>query len=198
MIKVFSRRALLGAFTLSLAFGSGVAQASPATDFVNSFGSKLLNIVNSSQSLEAKQQAVLPLLQSNVDIQGIARYCLGRYWRTATPEQRQKYVGLFSQVLMNTVTGQIGNYQGVKFHVTGSVQTPDGERVDTVIDRPNQPTVTLQLIVNGQPPKIIDMYGEGASLRMNQRGDYSSYLAHHGGNVDSLISALERQVNGHH
>ena len=56
----------------------------------------------------------------------------------------------------------------------------------------------MQLIIGGNPPKVVDMYGEGASLRMNQRGDYSSYLARHGGDVGALNSALERQLSNHH
>ncbi|MBS1036313.1 MULTISPECIES: phospholipid-binding protein MlaC [Gluconobacter] len=198
MLKAFSRRALLGAFAAALTFGAGVAHANPAIDFVNSFGGQLVSIVNSGKPLGEKKREVLPLLQSNVDIQGIARYCLGRYWRTATPAQQQKYLQLFDQVLVNTITDQIGNYQGVSFRVTGTSSTPDGERVNALIDRPGQPEVNMQLIIGGNPPKVVDMYGEGASLRMNQRGDYSSYLARHGGDVGALNSALERQLSNHH
>jgi phospholipid transport system substrate-binding protein len=35
---------------------------------------------------------------------------------------------------------------------------------------------------------------EGTSLRLTQRSDYSSYLSHNGNNVDTLISAMRRQV----
>ncbi|KXV24071.1 MlaC/ttg2D family ABC transporter substrate-binding protein [Gluconobacter japonicus] len=198
MLKALSRRALFGALAVTLTFGAGVAHANPATDFVNSFGGQLVSIVNSSKPLAEKKREVLPLLQSNVDIQGIARYCLGRYWRTATPAQQQKYLQLFDQVLVNTITDQIGNYQGVSFRVTGSTPTPDGERVNALIDRPGQPEVNMQLIIGGNPSKVVDMYGEGASLRMNQRGDYSSYLSRHGGDVGALNTALEHQLNNHH
>ncbi|MBS1062571.1 MlaC/ttg2D family ABC transporter substrate-binding protein [Gluconobacter wancherniae] len=197
MANAFSRRVALGAFA-ALTLGTGVAHASPATDFVTSFGNKLVAVVNSSTPLDQKKKEVLPLLQQNVDVSGIGRYCLGRYWKTATPEQQQKYLSLFDQVLVNTITDQIGNYQGVHFRVTGSSVTPDGERVTALIDRPGQPEVNMQLIVAGSPLKVVDMYGEGASLRMNQRGDYSSYLSRHGGDVNALNSALARQINNHH
>ncbi|QDH24899.1 ABC transporter substrate-binding protein [Neokomagataea tanensis] len=197
MFKALSRRTLLGLAAVT-ALSTGAAHASPATDFVNNFGSKLVGIVNSGQSLDAKKQQVLPLLQQNLDIEGIGRYCLGRYWHTATPAQQQKYISLFDQVLVNTVTDQIGNYQGVSFHIVSSTPTPDGERVKALIDRPGQPEVNMQLIISGNPPKVVDMFGEGASLRMNQRGDYSSYLSRHGGDVDALNTALERQLAHHH
>ncbi|MEW9274003.1 MlaC/ttg2D family ABC transporter substrate-binding protein [Gluconobacter oxydans] len=196
MFNVFSRRTVLGA-VVSLAVATGGAHASTATDFVNSFGGRLAAVVNSGKSLDEKKKEVLPLLQENVDITGIGRYCLGKYWRTATPAQRDKYISLFDQVLVNTITDQIGNYQGVSFRVTTTSTTPEGERVNALIDRPGQPEVNMQLIIGGNPPKVVDMYGEGASLRMNQRGDYSSYLARHNGDVDALNAALERQLNHH-
>lgn len=196
MLNVFSRRTVLGA-VVSLAVATGAARASTATDFVNSFGGRLAGVINSGKSLDEKKKEVLPLLKENVDITGIGRYCLGKYWRTATPAQRDKYISLFDQVLVNTITDQIGNYKGVSFRITSSTTTPDGERVNALIDRPDQPEVNMQLVIGGNPPKVVDMYGEGASLRMNQRGDYSSYLARHNGDVDVLIAALERQINNH-
>ncbi|EHH67864.1 MlaC/ttg2D family ABC transporter substrate-binding protein [Gluconobacter morbifer] len=197
MFNVFSRRTILGVFAAALMAGTGVAHANTATDFVNSFGTKLATIINSSKPLEEKRREVLPLLQQNVDIAGIGRYCLGKYWRSATEEQKNKYLSLFDQVLLNTVTDQIGNYQGVSFRVTGSTPTPDGERVTALIDRPGQQEVNMQLVIGGNPSKVVDMYGEGASLRLSQRGDYSSYLAHHGGDVNALNVALEHQLSHH-
>lgn len=54
----------------------------------------------------------------------------------------------------------------------------------------------MQWIVNNSP-KVVDVIGEGASLRLTQRQDYSSYIARNGGNVDALISALKRQIAHH-
>jgi len=196
MFNVFSRRTILGA-VVSLAVATGAAHANPATDFVNSFGGRLAGVVNSKEPLEQKKKEVLPLLKENVDIAGIGRYCLGKYWRTATQAQRDKYLSLFDQVLVNTITDQIGSYQGVSFRVTSTTTTPEGERVNALIDRPGQPEVNMQLVIGGNPPKVMDMYGEGASLRMNQRSDYSSYLARHNGDVDALNAALERQLSAH-
>lgn len=197
MFTVLSRRTLFGFVTVAL-LGTGGTMASPATDFVSNFGQRLVAIVNSDQPLTEKKKQVLPLLQENLDIPGIGRYCLGRYWRSATPDQQKKYLSLFDQVLVNTITDHIGNYQGVHFHISGSAPTADGERVNAIIDRPGQPEVNMQLVIAGTPPKVIDMFGEGASLRMNQRGDYSSYLSRHGGDLDALNTALAHQLSHHH
>lgn len=198
-----TRRRVLGLATaaaMSLGLGvTGSARADQASDFVSSFGGKLVAIVNSNASLDKKKQEVLPLLQENLDTAAIGKFCLGRYWRTASPEQQQRYLTLFDHVLVNAITDKIGDYQGVSFRVTGTSQSPTGELVSAQISRPGQPTADMQLlVVQSNGPKVVDMIGEGASLRLTQRQDYSSYLARNGGNVDTLNNALQRQLDHHH
>ena len=43
--------------------------------------------------------------------------------------------------------------------------------------------------------KIIDVIAEGTSLRLTQRSDYSSYLAHNNNSVQALINALKQQAS---
>lgn len=185
--------ALVSAATLSPAL------ADDSKGFVTDFGGKLVDIINSDRSLTEKKHEVLPLLQSNVDIATIGKFCLGRYWRTASPDQQAQYLKLFHQVLVNAVTDKLGDYRGVSFRVNGAQTNPDGDLVTAQIMRPGQPTVEMGLLVahNGRM-KIVDLIGEGTSLRLTQRQDYSSYLARNGGNIAVLIGALERQISHHH
>ena len=139
-----------------------------------------------------------PVVQKNVDIALIGKFCLGRYWHLATAEQRKRYLDLFHKVLVNAVTDKIGDYQGVKVNVVGSSDTPNGELVQAQIMRPNEPAADIQLLVSHDDNmRVIDLIGEGTSMRLTQRQDYSSYLARNGGNIDTLIDALERQISRH-
>lgn len=194
MLPRLSRRTVLAAMS-TLGLLPSLAFASPATDFVGSFGAQLTKILDSSDSLEKKREEILPLLKKNVDIEGIGRYCLGRYWHLATPSQRERYLALFDQVLLYAVTVQVGNYQNVSLKITGDIASPAGEKVNILISRPKQPDVTMTVVVNGNPPRVIDLYGEGASMRLTQRSDYTAYLSRHGDNVEVLIKALADQVS---
>ncbi|GAB6967559.1 ABC transporter substrate-binding protein [Komagataeibacter kakiaceti JCM 25156] len=171
-----------------------------ARSFVSMFGNKLVNIVNSDLSLEKKKQDILPLLNEYVDVDAIARFCLGRYWRTATPEQQARYLKLFHDVLVNAITDKIGDYRGVTFVVGTSAPAGDDTAVSTVINRPGQPGADTQWIISTSSgsPKVVDVVGEGASLRLTQRQDYGSFIARNGGNVDVLLHALEKQIANHH
>ena len=111
------------------------AQESRDTAFVRQLSEKMIAIINGPGSMAEKRQQILPLIDQNVDVDGIARFCLGRYWRTATPEQQQKFLALFHHVLLNSITGKLGEYQGV--HISTGASTPRGNgltAVSTVID----------------------------------------------------------------
>jgi phospholipid transport system substrate-binding protein len=172
------------------------AQGVDAIAFVRQTGDALVRVVNSTAPDPAKRQDLQQIVDRTVDVEGIARFALGRFWRTATPQQQQEYIHLFHEVLLNSITGKLGEYKGVQFSVGRTVPHEGGIAVQTTIVRPNSgPTDVQWLIVdvNGQP-KIEDVIAEGTSLRLTQRSDYISYLQHNGNSVQALINALRQQL----
>ena len=167
------------------------------TAFLQSLGDRLTAIVNSSGSTAEKKAAVLPILSHDVDVDAIGRFCLGRFWRVATPAQQQQYLTLFHQVLVNSITGKLGDYRGVSISVGQATAENGDSLVSTVITRPGQAPVNVQWKISDASgsPRVIDIVAEGVSLSINERDDYASYLAHHGNNVQTLIDALTRQVS---
>lgn len=195
---MLSRRATF-ALTASLLPGLARAQgADGATAFVTLFGNRLMTIINGPGSYEEKKQHLSPLIEQDVDIDGIARFCLGRFVRQATPAQQQEYTQLFRQVLLNNIFGKLGEFQGVTFRMTSTVPTGEGAAVGTLIQRPSQRANKVEWIVSeatGQP-KIIDVKAEGTSLRLTQRNDYTSYLTRNGDSVGALLTAMRGQLAG--
>ena len=187
---------MLAPFGLTLVSSARAQSAAADTEFVRTLGTKLTSVVNGSGGAADKKAQVLPLLNQDVDVDGIGRFCLGRFWRTATPTQQTRYLTLFHQVLVNSITGHLGDYKGVSIAV-GQATAEDGKStVPTVITRPGQATANVQWVVSDASgsPKVVDVVAEGVSLSITQRNDYSSYLAHNGNNVDALLNALTRQV----
>jgi phospholipid transport system substrate-binding protein len=203
MSKPFTRRQFgAGAAAVPLliaAFGTparaGVAD--PAM-FVKQFADKLVAIVNGPGDTAAKRGALQPVIDQDVDVAAIARFCLARFWNMASPEQQQKYVTVFHQVLMNAISSHLGEYQGVSFSFGAT--RPEGESsvVATVVTRPNAPPANIGWVVStaSGAPKVVDVLAEGTSMRLEQRADYTSYLSRHNSDIDALIAALQRQVGG--
>jgi len=168
-----------------------------ASAFVKSTGDRLVAIVNGPGTAASKRAAMTQILNADVDVDGIGRFCLGRFWRQATPEQQKQYLALFHEVLVTNITSKLGEYQGVTFTM-GRARPQDEEAVvSTTVVRPNNPPTAVDWIIANPTttPKIIDVVAEGTSLRLTQRQDYASYLTHNNNNVDALIAAMKNQVS---
>ena len=59
-----------------------------AAAFVKSTGDRLVAIVNGPGSAVSKRAAMTQVLDADVDVDGIGKFCLGRFWRQATPQQQ--------------------------------------------------------------------------------------------------------------
>jgi phospholipid transport system substrate-binding protein len=194
-----SRRLLLSASAAWLAVGAAAHAQSgtdQATAFVKATGAKLVAVVNGPGSAQQKRQQLTQIIDGAVDVDGVARFCLGRYWHQASPDQQKRYLALFHEVLVTNITSKLGEYQGVKFTIGRSMPDGDNTKVDTTVDRPNNPPTAVQWLISNPTsnPKIVDVVAEGTSLRLTQRSDYASYLSHNSNNIDALISAMHQQV----
>jgi len=181
------------ALPVSRVFAQAVEKASA---FVQQTGDKLVGIVNGAQSAVDKRRALTQILEVAVDVDGIARFCLGRFWRQATPDQQKRYLAAFHEVLVTNISSKLGEYKGVKMTVQHARPQDDEAIVTTVVERPNNPPTNVDWVIE-QPaaaPRIIDVIAEGTSLRLTQRQDYASYLTRNNNNVDALIEAMKQKT----
>jgi phospholipid transport system substrate-binding protein len=167
-----------------------------ASAFIKNVGDQLVGVVNGSEGEREKRAKLTAIIDNAVDVDGVAKFCLGRYWRTASADQQRRYMELFHQVLVNNITAKIGDYRGVRFQMGRTQQRDENAVVSTVVERPNNAPTNVDWVVSnpGSDPKIIDVIAEGTSLRLTQRQDYASYLSHNNDNIDALINAMRQQV----
>jgi phospholipid transport system substrate-binding protein len=173
------------------------AQSGPqAVDFVKSTSDRLVEIVNNPVSSQEKRRRLQAVIDATVDVDDIARFCLGRFWRIATPDQRTQYMTLFHDLLLTEIAGHFGEYQGV--HVTmGLARTSeDTEIVITMVERPEAPATQVDWVVatNTGSPKIVDLLAEGTSLRLTQSADFTAYLARHQYNIHELVDGMRQRL----
>jgi len=171
--------------------------AGGASAFVKSIGERLVAVVNGPGSNREKREKLAQIVNSDVDVDGVARFCLGRFWRNASPEQQQSYTQLFHHVLVNNITAKVGEYQGVRFTMGRTQKRDENEVVSTIVERPNSPPINVEWIISNASgaPKVVDVIAEGTSLRLTQRSDYASYLSHNNNSIDALINAMRQQVD---
>ena len=191
---------MFGAATLAAIAGPSTVRAQSTADaasFVKATGGQLVQTVNGSGSTEQKAQEMARIIDTRVDVNGIARFCLGRFWQVATPEQQKQYLDLFHRVLVRSIDSKIGEYKGVSFNVGRTVSREGGQLVSTIITRPGQAPADVDWLIKqvDGSPKIIDVIAEGTSLRLTQRSDYSSFIVHNNESVQALLDAMKKQVS---
>lgn len=198
---MLTRRLMLSLpLAAALAGGAGSARADQldqASGFIQQTGNELTAIINGTAATAQKQDQLQSVVNRVVDVDGVARFCLGRFWRTASSAQQGAYLGLFRHVLMLSLTSKLGDYQGVSFVLGKPAAREGGVLVATTINRPNAPASKVDWLVgtDSGSPKIIDVVAEGVSMRQTQRSDYLSFLSQHGNNVQALIDAMKQQVS---
>ncbi len=165
---------------------------------MQSFGDRLVAVVNGDGSLSGEGAArCARLIDSAVDVDAIARFCLGRFVSAATPQQVAEFTRLFHAVLVDNITTKIGDYRGVTFRMADLLRARErGLRGHDRAAAERRPDNVRWVVSSASgSPKIVDVVAEGTSLRLTQRSDYSSFLGRNGNSLDSLIAAMRRQVS---
>ena len=167
-----------------------------ASAFVKQMGDRLTAVVNGPGGLAEKRRALAQILDGAVDVDGVAKFCLGRFWRTASAEQQARYLAAFRDVLTANISSRLGEYKGVRLTVVRGRPQEQDALVTTTVERPNSPPTAVDWLI-GQPaanPKIIDVVAEGTSLRLTQRQDYAAFLSRNNNEVGALIAAMQQQA----
>jgi phospholipid transport system substrate-binding protein len=196
------RRLFLGT-VLALAATAGSdaraqgADPARAAQFIQSAGQELVAALNSNAPVAQRRQQVAAILRRVVDIEGVGRFILGRWWRQASPAEQQEYMRLFEETLIRNLSARFGEYQGVRFSLGRSQQrTEDDVLVSTIVERPNMQPFGLDWRVSdvGGQPRVVDVIAEGTSLRLTQRSEYSAVIQRNNGQVSALLAAMRNQI----
>ncbi len=196
---MITRRLLVAAPALlgiaALAPPARAADPDAAASFVDTMLRELLAIANGSGTLEAKRAALAKVVDARVNVEAVARFCLGRFWRTASAPQQAEFTQLFRRWLIRSVTEKVGEYQGVTYTMGKAARREADVAVSTIVNRPGNAPNKVDWVVDAEgPPRVIDVIAEGTSLRLTQRSDYAAFMSRNGNNVQALIDALKQQA----
>ncbi len=149
----------------------------------------------SDVSLEKREVILADILSRGFDLPLIARFVLGRYWRRATPEQRDSYVELFGQFVIKSYSRRLGGFAGSSFDIVSA--EPIGKSdflVTTILQRKSGPSfkVGWRVRLIDDKHKIIDVMVEGISMAVTQRQEFAAVLKRDG--VERLLQILSAKV----
>jgi phospholipid transport system substrate-binding protein len=199
-IAMLNRRSVFAAFAALMIAALPLFPASAAKgadDFIRNMGQKAIHSLTGAD-LSDKERAdrFRQILDRSFDMPTIARFTLGRYWRVATKEQKQEYVKLFEEFVIQAYAARFKEYKNEGFTVSGVRDINEREKlVTSEIVRPGQPPVAVHWRVRGNGEfKIIDVMVEGISMSVTQRDEFASVISSNGGKIEGLLSALRRKT----
>jgi phospholipid transport system substrate-binding protein len=194
--------AIGGTFTaLAVAPHEAHAQASrdaQAEQFVAVQAQRIVSILDDhTTSPGDRTRAFRAVVDQIADVPRITTFVLGKYARTITPAQMQRFAPVFRAYEQSVYETQLSNFNGKTVKVTGSVVRKPGDViVNTIIGGPGykQPlAVSWRVLGGGGSWKVVDVQASGVWLAITQQQDFVSTIDNNGGNIDALISQLQRQ-----
>jgi len=173
------------------------ATGKQAQAFIKELGNTAISfLARRNLSDSQKRNEFDKLLNKNFDMNTVARFAMGRYWRSASAAQKSEYLKLFPEMVIDVYSARFSEYNGETFKVTS--YRADGKSDFLVNSLVSGVSGGSALKIdwrvrnkNGQM-KVIDVIVEGVSMTLTQRSDFASIIQRGGGDVEALLKHLRK------
>ena len=188
---------LASALLLSVA---GMARAETAPEeLVRATADQILAEIKANRDVYAKDYAKLYKMADekvllHFDFRRMSQWVLGRFWREATPEQRERFTSEFRDLLVGTYSQALLNYTDQKIVYLPVQRKPDDTEVTVkteVKQTGGQPNIPIHYSFYKNKDgawKVYDITIEGVSLVTNYRSVYATKIREKG--MDALIAEI--------
>jgi len=133
----------------------------------------------------------------HVDLQSFSKLVLGKYWRKATAEQRQRFLTQFHALILRTYATAVTTYTGIELEYLPMREESreNFATVRTIIPRSGGEgaKVNFRLHCRNNVWKLFDVSIAGVSMVTTYRSAFSSEVKRSG--LDGLIKVLEEKNN---
>lgn len=159
----------------------------------------MLSVMKDSEALgyAGRYKRLEPVVRSQFDLPFMAAKSVGRYWKTASQEERDQLVKTFSRFSVANYAGRFDGWSGQTFETLGVDASARGTMlVRTKLLNPSGDDIQLYYrLRNGTDGrwKIIDVYLNGTVSELAlRRSEYSSLIKREG--FEALLIALNKRI----
>lgn len=200
--RQFLSRAAVAVVALQTLLLPGVtaSAADDAGSFVLTLKNDAVEQLSGAGGDEAlKEQRFRTLLTEHFEVEDIGKFVIGRYWRRTSDADREAFLNVFEDVLVQRFLPLFDDYVDRSFSVDSVRADAKRPEFSTVVSRVSQPQgadaqVLWRVRENGGKFLISDVKAEGISLRITYQSEYASFLKNNSGNVSKLTKLLARKV----
>lgn len=176
------------------------AQSMPGpSDVVKAAAEGMLKDLDADRAMYRKDPAkvnalVDKYLLPNFDIETSARAVLGLHWRSATPDQRKRFVDAFYHSLLTNYGAALVEFTADKLKIYPTNVDPSTDRAtvrtEVRTDSGDRTAVNYQMRKTPQGWKCIDVVIEGISYVKSYHDDFDAQIDQQG--LDAVIGRLEK------
>ena len=205
-IQAFPRltlaRTLLALLLLAVGLGQAGAAQGNAQDMVRDAATQAIGALKERKAeLERNPAEIYDFVQEyllpHFDFEYSSRLVLGRHWRQASPEERERFQEAFQRTLIRSYASSMLQYsdQAINFlpyrETPGSDETTVKTEVEVDSGKPVAVDYNLRRDENGDW-KVYDVIIDGISVVLNYRGTFASEIRRLNG-LGPLIERMEER-----
>lgn len=198
MYKKFIITFFCGLFMLAGTANADI-NAAEAENFVkNTTQEGLVGIINAKASQAERDARFEKLFNSALDLKFIGRFVLGRYWKTASDEQRDRFIDVYRKLNVKTWSKRFDEFKGKEFIFKGTSPSSSANQifVNSVVpmEQAQPATVVWRVKEENGKFKIVDIIIENVSLAITARNEYTAFIKKSPDGLNGLIADLEKKI----
>lgn len=177
---------------------SGTAAAAGPTEVVQAAAENMVKALDKDREMYRRDpakvgQLVEEYLLPHFDIEAAARVVLGKHWRTATPEQRRRFIDAFYHTLLTQYAEALIDFTSDRLRVFPTRVDDDAmyATVRTLVKRNTggEVDVKYELHKTSRGWKVWNVVIEGVSYVYSLQKDFEPQIGEQG--IDAVIKRLE-------
>jgi phospholipid transport system substrate-binding protein len=175
------------------------ATAQQPSDIVQASAQGILKDLDANRDMYKKDPAKVSALVDkyllpHFDTEYAARLVLAKYWRTATDDQKKRFIDAFYHSLLSNYGSALAEFTSDKLKVFPSNVSPtdDHATVRTEIKRDNGDRIAVNYELRKEPTgwKAYDVNIDGISYVKSYREDFGTQIDQKG--IESVITRLQK------
>lgn len=197
----FIKRGLAAlSLTLITALPTQAAQIDDAQALVQDMAKQAITILgDETKDQEGKIAGFDEILSRDVDLDFVARFTLGRYWRGVPQDKLDNYVSIYKTYLIRTNASRLSAYSGQTIEVVNAIEEKPGRYIVKSVIKQNGAGEDIQIDWRVRDRgedglKIVDIIIEGISMALTQRSEFAAVMQKSRGDIDPLISVMEKRI----
>jgi phospholipid transport system substrate-binding protein len=164
--------------------------------FVQAVSDTVISIIkNNSINDSQKTDQLKTMFIDTVDISWMAKFAMGKNWRSIDDNQKQKFIAIYQDFLLASYLPIFKKYTGEQILILRSENINEGQfKVYTKIDRANQEDINVDYVLHDKNGKlqVFDIVAENVSLIATQRSDFGAIFSQSG--FEGIINALQSKI----